>query len=291
MKRTAEYWAEVVGRWSVASAILVGVLVSASLVGAKGKQSAEASNDEERGGRRVAEPFRWSKPLASGQTIEIKGVNGGITAEYTSGADVVVEAERRGRRSDPEKVRIVVELHQGGATICALYPTPAGKQPNTCEPGDGGRMSTRNNDVVVDFRVRVPAGVRLAAKTVNGGIEAVGLKGSIEAETVNGSVRLATSAAARASTVNGSINADVGAIDEAMELETVNGRITVALPEKVRADLNAHTVNGSIDSEFEVAVQGKISHRRLRGTIGGGGADLLLSTVNGSIALVRGSKL
>lgn len=290
MNRTAQQGIGAAARWIAASALVIGVLASGTIVAAKGKHVGQDWSDEEKGPRRTAEPFHWSKALEKGQTIEIKGINGSVTAEYTSGSEVVVDAERSGRRSDPEKVRIVLDENADGVTVCALYPTPVGKKPNTCDPGEGGQ-NVNNNDVVVKFHVLVPAGVKLAARTVNGRIEAEGLKSSITAESVNGSVSLSTTGSASASTVNGSIKADVGALDEALEFETVNGRITVGLPEKAHADVSANTVNGSIDSEFEVAVQGKISHRRLRGTIGGGGADLRLSTVNGSIELVRGAKL
>lgn len=278
MNRTAKQEMVAAGRWIAASALVIGVLASGTLVAAKGST------------RKTAEPFHWSKALDKGQTIQIKGVNGSVTAEYTSGSEVVVDAERSARRSDPTKVQIVLDETADGVTICALYPTPAGKKPNTCTSGEGGQ-NTNNSDIVVTFHVKVPAGVKFVARTVNGKIEADGLRSSIIAESVNGSVSLSTTGSASASTVNGSIKAEVGALDEAMELETVNGRITVGLPDKVHADVSAKTVNGSIDSDFEVAVQGKISHRRLRGTIGGGGVDLLLSTVNGSIELVRGSKL
>ena len=49
----------------------------------------------------------------------------------------------------------------------------------------------------VDFVVKVPAGVRLVARTVNGAVEASGLTGDVDAETVNGSVKIETSGVAR----------------------------------------------------------------------------------------------
>ena len=52
---------------------------------------------------------------------------------------------------------------------------------------------TRDNDVKVEFTVRVPSGANLAARTVNGGIEARDLDGRVEVSTVNGSVDLGRS--------------------------------------------------------------------------------------------------
>ena len=91
-----------------------------------------------------AADFVWHGAVGAGQAIEIKGVNGDIIAERASGGEIEVRAEKRGRRSDPEAVRIVVVEHAGGVTVCAVYPS-SGRRENTCEPGSGGRNSTRNN--------------------------------------------------------------------------------------------------------------------------------------------------
>jgi DUF4097 and DUF4098 domain-containing protein YvlB len=72
-----------------------------------------------------------------------------------------------------------------------------------------------------------------------------------------------------------------------MEFSTVNGGITVQVPDGFSARVDASTVNGSIETDFPITVQGRFGSRRLQGTIGNGGRDLELETVNGSIRLVR----
>lgn len=119
-----------------------------------------------------APEFRWKGRVAAGMSVEIKGVNGDISAEPASGAEVEVVANRKAARSDPNSVNLQVVEHAGGVTICAVYPSDDPDSPNTCEPGRGGRMSVRNNDVEVDFSVRVPAGVTFDGRTVNGEIKA-----------------------------------------------------------------------------------------------------------------------
>lgn len=231
--------------------------------------------------------FQWRGRLAEGQTIEVRGVLGDIEAVASSDAAVHVEANRHGRRDDPGSVRIQVVEHDEGVTICAVYPTPRNaRRPNECAPG-GGHMSTEGNDVQVDFRVQVPAGVRFAGHTVNGDIAADGLQANVLAETVNGSVDVRTAGFAEASSVNGDITCRVGTnrFRDGVEFETVNGSITVEMPEGLNADFRASTVNGSIDSDFQILVTGKVSPRSVRGTIGDGGPELRLSTVNGSIRL------
>ncbi|MGE5126916.1 MAG: DUF4097 family beta strand repeat-containing protein [Betaproteobacteria bacterium] len=230
--------------------------------------------------------FHWQKTLARGSAIEIKGVNGGITATGTSGSAVEVSATKKGRRSDPAQVKVEVVEHAGGVTICAVYPSVGG-QPNSCVPGKGGRMKTRDSDVQVDFQVKVPAGVRFVGRTVNGSVSATGIAADAEAETVNGGVNLDAAGTARGSTVNGGVTARLGRADwdGALKLSTVNGGIELTLPDGLNAEVKASTVNGDIETDFPLAVSGRISRRAISGTIGSGGRQLELSTVNGGIAL------
>jgi hypothetical protein len=195
-------------------------------------------------------------------------VNGSVRALASDDGAVRVEATQRARRSDPASVRIEVVEHGEGVTICAVYPTPAGsRRENSCRRG-GGPVDIRDNDVQVDFVVRVPSGVRLAAHTVNGAIDVQALRSDVRAATVNGSVHIQTAGFVSAAT-------------------TVNGEIVLDMPADLNADFHGTTVNGRIDSEFPLVVTGRMDPRSLRGTIGGGGAELRATTVNGSILLRR----
>jgi DUF4097 and DUF4098 domain-containing protein YvlB len=231
------------------------------------------------------EAFHWSGKVAAGAAVEIKGVNGGIVATGAPGGDVEVTATKKGRKSDPAQVKIDVVEHAGGVTICAVYPSEGA--PNECQPGQGGRMKVRDNDVNVEFQVKVPAGVRFVGRTVNGGIQASGIAADAEAHTVNGGVDLDAAGTARAETVNGGITARLGRADwtGALKLKTVNGGIDVLMPEGLSADVKASTVNGDIQTDFPLTVTGRISRRKIEGTIGSGGRLLEVETVNGGIEL------
>ncbi|MGK7312292.1 MAG: DUF4097 family beta strand repeat-containing protein [Candidatus Longimicrobiales bacterium M2_2A_002] len=233
--------------------------------------------------------FEWQGALDRGQAIEIRGVNGDVRAMASDDGRVHVEADRHGRRDDPMSVRIEVVEHDDGVTICAVYPTPPNaRRENECRPG-GGQNNVRQNDVKVDFVVRVPTGVRFSGHTVNGDLDADGIEADVKASSVNGDVDVRTAGFAEASTVNGSITCRLGSsdLDHDVEFETVNGSITLEMPEGLDADFRASTVNGSIDSDFPILVTGKVSRRSLRGRIGDGGPELRLSTVNGSIRILR----
>ena len=149
-------------------------------------------------------------------------------------------------------------------------------------------MNVDDNDVRVDFTVKVPAGVKFFGKTVNGNIEATALRSDAAVDTVNGKITLETTGTGSAVTVNGSIDASVGASTwtEPLEFRTVNGSINLRLPKNVNANVHAGMMNGGFQSDFPLMVQsfgGR--NRHVDGTIGKGGRDLDLHTVNGRIHL------
>ncbi len=230
--------------------------------------------------------FRWHEPLAAGRVIEIKGINGNVEATPAAGGEVEVVAVKSARRSNPDDVRIEVVRHADGVTICAVYPNEGGT-PNTCAAGPNDRSNVRNNDTSVNFTVRVPAGVRFTGKTVNGKVDAEGLSADVEARTVNGGINVSTTGLARATTVNGSIRVAMGRADwsDDLEFKTVNGGIDLSVPASLSAQVQVKTLNGDISTDFPMTVTGTFSKRRLNGTVGGGGRDLHIETVNGSVRL------
>src|SRR3989442_10024615 len=187
--------------------------------------------------------FHWKGKVAAGKAIEIKGVNGDVSAVAGSG-DVEVTAVKHAHRTDPDEVKIAVVEHADGVTICAVYPSD-GRRENTCEAGEHGDMSTPDNDVAVGLTGCVAPGSPFIGRTVNGAVEAAHLASDVEANTVNGAIRISTSGFAQAGTVNGSITASLRRANwsDALEFRTVNGGITLHLPADLPATRTANTVN------------------------------------------------
>lgn len=233
--------------------------------------------------------WEWKGRVDRGDAIEIKGMNGAIRAERGSGNEVEVHARLRGKRDDPSTVKMEVVEHADGVTICAVYPSRDRDEPNECRPGGHGRMNVHKNDVEVEFTVRVPAGVNFIGRTVNGDVEALGIEGDVNAYTVNGGVDVSASGLAEATTVNGSITASLGRANwtGTMDFTTVNGSVTLELPADLSCDVSISTVNGHISSDYPLMVEGRISPRHVKGTIGDGGRTLVVKTVNGSVQLRR----
>lgn len=286
-------------RYLLAAALGAGALAAAPA----GPPGPSASNGNVPVSARQ-EPFRWSGRVAAGKTIEVKGVKGTIRAVPASGSEVEVVATRRAERSDPESVRIEVVPHEGGVTVCAVYPRGsrgwdgdrgrteerAGESgTNRCDPGEWRDLNVQDNDVSVDFTVRVPAGVRLAARNVSGDVEAEGMRAYVEARSVSGDVRISTTGFGEASTVSGEIVAVLGSGGWSGDLDyrTVSGDITLELPARASTEVRVETMSGDIQSDFPLDVERRSMRRRARGTIGEGGRELYLTTLSGDVRLRR----
>ena len=269
------------GTWRRLSAVptaAVAVLAAAAAVAALPAVAAGQSG--------AAPDFRWQGSVAADRTVTVRGMNGSITATRGSG-EVVVEAVKTARRSDPDDVTIEVIEDGEGILVCAVYPSGWFRQ-NRCARGGSYRMSSRRNDVRVAFTVSVPDGVRLDARNTNGDVRVSGLTGDVTARTVNGDIEAESAGSVSARTVNGRIDAAVGASPgEDLSFKTVNGRVHLALPADVNADLSLRTVSGRIDSDFPVDVRGRWGPRSASGRLGQGGPDIDVSTVNGRIEVRR----
>jgi len=243
-------------------------------------------------GRLERDVFTWSGRIPENRWIMIRNLNGPVYVQPSSGDRVEVTGTRRTRRGDPEFVRF--EVKRFGASdqdvlICALW----GDNSTCNEDGyrtRGQNNRNRTNDVTVEFRVRVPRGVKVAAHGVNGEVRVEGVQGEVEAGSVNGSVFVETRGGpVSASTVNGSVRASMGkfTLDTDLRFSSVNGTVTAEFSDDLDAEVDLSTVNGRFLTDFPVTITGRIDPRRLRATIGKGGPRIRLSTVNGNVELRR----
>jgi hypothetical protein len=234
----------------------------------------------------TSDPLQTLQWRGKTKSLEIRAVNGPVRAVLST--DDQVEIVARVTKNKHEKAHRLHVVEKGALTLACVvvdhpsegYDERGGDEDDAEDCGHSGF----HRGTGVDVLVKVPKGVKFAGWTVNGSVEAEGLQGDVEAHTQNGTVRIETTGIARASTVNGSIRAKLGATswDGTVALESVNGRLDVELPSGVGALLRADTVHGSVRVAPRMDAA-KIEENHVEGRLGKGGGELHLRTVNGPI--------
>lgn len=232
--------------------------------------------------------FDWNGTLEQGDEMEIRGISGDVRATFVEGTTGRVEAVKRGRESDFDDVRILVDQDGRGVTVCAVY---GQENRRSCHDDDHDHDGDRNRNirVSVDFVVQVPAGVDFRPSLVSGDIDAQGLRSDVFANTVSGSIDVTTEGIVEAHTVSGDIDAEMGASQiPDLEFQTVSGDITLFLRPDANVDVRVSTLSGDFSTELPV----EITRRRdrfvgssVRGRLGDGGPVLRFETVSGDIDL------
>ena len=233
--------------------------------------------------------FSLSERVPAGQWIRVRNLNGTIRVRAASGDKVEVTATKSWRRGDPKDVRIETrKAADGSILVCALWTENATCSESGYESHDDGWRRDRNNDVSVDFEVRVPAGVKVGAWSINGGVSVEGVTSEVRAGSINGGVDATSSGGpVQASTVNGSVRAIMGnwSGDQDLSYSSVNGSVVAEFTGDVNAEVELSTVNGRFQTDWPVTITGRIDPRHLRATLGKGGRRIRMTTVNGNVEL------
>ncbi len=266
------------------------------------------------------EEFDQTYDAAGIKNLKLENTNGNVELAVWDRAEIHVKAVKRvkairEKRAREKLERLQIEVTPEGDTLTIRTVTPKGKKLRSFFGGSRGSVS---------YEIKLPRLMNVDARTTNGRLSSTGVEGeqnyrstngkvviqdvsgNIEARTTNGSVEISDSAGSirtrttngtiRARNVSGSLSAKTtnGTIRASfakppngeVHLETTNGTVRLTLPEGTNADLHARTVNGSIRTDFPLTVRGKIG-KRVEGKLGEGGPRMDLSTVNGSIRILK----
>lgn len=231
----------------------------------------------------------WSRTykVAANGRFELINVNGRITAEPADGPEVIVEGRKTAKASSDEAAKELLgklEIREEvGESTVRVESRPPRLQ------GFSGHE--------IEWVVKVPKGVVLDLRTINGGVRLRNLSNEIHAKTTNGGVHGEgiVPATIDASAVNGGIEFELAApldSSDSIEFETVNGGVSLGLSPESKATISARCVNGGVHVEDLDVARDEQSNdferkRRLNGTMNGGGAKVNLSTTNGGVRLTR----
>ena len=189
----------------------------------------------------------------------------------------------------PDQAGVELKSISGDVRVCPL----GGKARVNCISGDIellGAAAADIESVSGDLTIENIGGDAYL-KTVSGDIAAKGISGSVDVGTVSGDVELLGITGAQkvsAESVSGSIAYSGGVTSGGRyAITSHSGRVRMTIPAGAAFDLEASSFSGGIDNDFELQTAGEVSRREIRGTVGEGGATVVLRTFSGRIALKR----
>jgi DUF4097 and DUF4098 domain-containing protein YvlB len=224
-------------------------------------------------GARVTEEFHHTYPLAADGRISLQNINGAVHITAWDQSEVKVDAVKRAD-NDTELKNTEIRINASANSIS--IETHYAKE---------NEWGGHHDFASVEYTLTVPRKANLdEIKLVNGSLDVAAVQGEVRASCVNGMLSAKQlGGKAKLNTVNGELEAKFERAAE-VELSSVNGSIDLTLPSDAKASIEANTVSGGIDNNFGLHTD---NHRfvghTLRGELGGGGSQIRLNNVNGTI--------
>lgn len=228
------------------------------------------------------ESFEKTYPLNANGRVNLSNVNGSIIVEGWDRNEVKLQytkvADTKERLADVE-VRIDSRADYFSAEV---------DYGNWRKGTDGWRSGRLNVEFTL---MVPRGAMLNEIETVNGSVTVSNFTNFVRISAVNGSVKATNiRGTARLSTVNGEVDADFDRLESGSKInaETVNGRVKLSIPSDSNATIKADSLNGSITTDFGLPVRkGKYVGRDLHGKLGSGDVQIRLESVNGTLNVSR----
>ncbi len=230
-------------------------------------------------------------------TVELGLVHGSINVVKNAGKELIIEA-------NSGKANPAVVSKDGMRKISSgnRFDITVKEAANKVQISAGLPVNSLN------ITLKVPENGSFKLRTVNNGdIKVDQVSGEFELSNVNGGIILnQVSGSAVANTTNGGITAIFTRVSPAtpMAFSTLNGKIDISFPPSFKANIRAKSDQGDVYSDFDIGFlkdEPKVvrtnekgysrieATRWVTGTLNGGGPEVMMKTVNGSI-YIRKSK-
>lgn len=231
----------------------------------------------------------------AGQQVVIQKLLGKIIIKDHSGSNLLIEA------SDlpalPEKAKGLKEVYGGGMDN-------SGIGLNIQESGKliiVSGATKRSEEATYVFHVPASVNMKVDYSSPFGydEIEVNGFSNELEVTTLNEGIALENvTGPMTIHTINGDINLDFTTLNQQSpsSISSINGEMEVKLPASTPVDLKFSCMHGEIYTDLDIELEKKDEPKKgewvniggnsnSKGTMNGGGVELTLSTINGSIYL------
>lgn len=223
-------------------------------------------------------------PAAGIDTVKVVEVSGNISVEASASSEISLLATAKGDldiKKGQENDGLFETTIEGGTLRI-------GRREHK-RKGWNFDFFWGDDDIEIDYVVKVPATVALSVATVNGRINTRGIEGETKATTVNGTIDVETAGTEelKISTVNGRVKAKFTRDFSGAKFTSVNGGVEATLPSNASFEVNLSQVNGDFEASFPLSIHSNPGSRRVSGEVNGGAHELKITTVNGDVELMR----
>jgi lia operon protein LiaG len=232
----------------------------------------------------------YKVPASANATVTLESFPGEIPIEGYNGSEIVISGAQT--ITPPERAKGLKPIYPGG----------------TDNTGLGIAMEKSGDNITLvyllpitqdrrEFKINVPENVYLKIKSgcerdanvsisnIKGEVD-VNICGDIKLKNVSGPLVL--------STISGNITVAFTEVrkDKPISIANISGEIDVTIPASTPASIEMSTISGTMYSDFDFHTDDKnmrrIGGNRVNADINGGGVDIKLHNISGSIFLRKG---
>lgn len=230
--------------------------------------------------------FQYAAHSAPGTTLYLRTARGNIHVEPSPDDTlrVVGDLAWRGTGDPTQNVSVSGGAVPGGVLVCAEW---GGRRSACTVDNYHADMSGRAGRTRVNFRVQVPAGVKLDLLGIDSEIISAS-SAPVRARSVNGDVTIVTSVGpVRAETLNGDVDARMTTLANAdsVVVKTLNGEAWAFLPEQVSARVDVQVSNGDLATDFGALFTAAQATKHLQAVLGTGATPVVVKSFNGRAGL------
>src|SRR5215210_3450673 len=238
------------------------------------EQKAQKSRDYDRDDEyKERDEVNQSHQLASGATVEVKGINGTVDIETHNGSTAEINIIRTARNRDYlDYQKVIIEATANKLVVRG-------------EKNKDNEWEGRNRNVRQRVTLRLPRQVDLTVAGINGRTTVGEIDGPVRLSGINGKVEVGQAVGySEISGINGKVSIVISQLSErGIQVSGVNGSVELQFRDNVNADLEATGVNGSVNTDMaEVVFEGKFNRQNFRAKFGAGGTPIKMSGINGS---------
>ena len=167
---------------------------------------------------------------------------------------------------------------------------PGSNPPPPLVSSAGNGIVVRADSPINGMLVRLPDRVDLVVQSTKGNVNVTDVSGNIDVRAGVGNVKIMVPGVAEASTMEGNVDATIGATqwNGTLKFSTQNGDVTIYVPEIAKFRVRLHTDNGTIFTDFPLRGTSNGSNETIDSVVNGGsGWGVDIESHHGTVRLLR----